>query len=217
MSHGLTRRTPGKIEGWGFSMSDVANGEAAAVDPRDLFEDAERSLEIEVGSGKGTFLVQEAAREPATNFLGIEWAGPFFRFAADRIRRHDLRNTKMLHGDGSEFITYWCADAVATVLHLYFLDPWPKSRHHKRRLVQTASMHHFHRVLQPGGLVHLVTDHDGLWEWYQQHIEGSADLFDTHPFQPPVSAGEDEVVGTNFERKYRREGRAFHAITLVRR
>ncbi|MEE2908332.1 MAG: tRNA (guanosine(46)-N7)-methyltransferase TrmB [Planctomycetota bacterium] len=217
MSHGLTRRNPAKIEGWGLSMSDIAHGDAGTVDPRVLFEDSQRPLEIEVGSGKGTFLVQEAAREPATNFLGIEWAKPFFRFAADRMRRHDLRNTKMIHGDGSEFLTYWCADSVATVLHLYFLDPWPKSRHHKRRLVQAASMRHFHRILHPGGLVHLVTDHDGLWEWYQQHIEGSTDLFDTRPFQPPVSAGDDEVVGTNFERKYRLEGREFHAISLVRR
>ena len=84
MSHGLTRRNPAKIEGWGLSMSDIAHGDAGTVDPRVLFEDSQRPLEIEVGSGKGTFLVQEAAREPATNFLGIEWAKPFFRFAADR-------------------------------------------------------------------------------------------------------------------------------------
>lgn len=218
MSHGLKRRrSGGKIEGWGLSMSEVARGEAATVDPRGLFQDPERPLEIELGSGKGTFLVQEAAREPGTNFLGIELAGPFFRFAADRLRRHDLRNTRMLHGDGSEFICYWCADAVATVLHLYFLDPWPKGRHHKRRIVQADSMRHIHRVLKPGGLVHLVTDHGGLWDWYQEHIEATADLFETRPFQPPASAGTDEMVGTNFERKYRREGRGFHAVTLVRR
>ncbi|MDG2422635.1 MAG: tRNA (guanosine(46)-N7)-methyltransferase TrmB [Phycisphaerales bacterium] len=217
MSHGLTRRNPAKIEGWGFSMNEVANGEAASVDPRSFFDEPGKPLEIEIGSGKGTFLVQQAAGSADTNFLGIEWAGPFFRFAADRLRRHDLRNTQMMHGNGSEFITYWCAESVAMVLHLYFLDPWPKARHHKRRLVQTESMKHFHRVLQPGGLVHLVTDHDDLWDWYQDRIEESSELFDTRPFEPPESAGSEEVVGTNFERKYRREGRDFHAITLVRR
>jgi len=217
MSHGLTRRHSTKIEGWGLSMDEVAHGAQASVDPRTLFEEAGRPLEIEIGSGKGTFLVQQAARSMQNNYLGIEWSAPFYRYAADRLRRHDLRNTLMMHGDGSEFISYWCAPSVATVLHLYFLDPWPKGRHHKRRLVQTESLKHFHRVLQPEGVLHLVTDHADLWSWYQEHIQEAQDLFDTRPFEPPESAGDDEVVGTNFERKYRLEGREFHAITLVRR
>lgn len=217
MSHGMTRKRPEEIEGWGFQMSEIVHGESHEVDPRVLFPDSGRPFELELGSGKGTFLVQEAVRRPETNFLGIEWASPFFRYAADRMRRHELDNTRMVHGDGSEFITYWCADSLVTTLHLYFLDPWPKSRHHKRRVVQTKSMQHFHRILVPRGQIHLVTDHDDLWDWYQIHIAESSDLFDTRPFEPPDSAGENEVVGTNFERKYRIEGRSFHAITLVKK
>ena len=217
MSHGLTRKRPEEIKGWGFEMSEIVHGESHEVDPRVLFANPERPFELELGSGKGTFLVQEGARRPDTNFIGIEWASPFFRYAADRMRRHHLENTRMIHGDGSEFVTYWCSDSLVTTLHLYFLDPWPKARHHKRRVVQTKTLQHFHRILVPGGLIHLVTDHDDLWQWYEDHVEQSSDLFDVRPFEPPGPAGENEVVGTNFERKYRVEGRSFHAMTLVRK
>ncbi|MBG79355.1 MAG: tRNA (guanosine(46)-N7)-methyltransferase TrmB [Phycisphaerae bacterium] len=216
MKYGMGRRKGEQIEGWGISMKELAVGEPHSVDPRDLFEYPDRSFEIELGSGKGTFLVQQAVKQPETNFLGIEWAAPFYRFAADRLRRHGLSNTKMMHGDGTEFLGYWCADSIADVIHLYFLDPWPKARHHKRRAVQDETMKHFHRLLKSGGLLHLVTDHDDLWQWYQEHIDRASDLFETREFQPPDSAEGDEVVGTNFERKYRIEGRPIHSVTLVR-
>jgi hypothetical protein len=62
-----------------------------------------------------------------------------------------------------------------------------------------------------------VTDHDALWAWDEDHISRNAHLFDRVEFERPASASEGEVVGTNFERKYRREGRPFHAATLRRR
>ena len=216
MTFGLTRKQSVDIEGWGVSMGEITGGEQASVDPRGLFKNSAHPLEIELGSGKGTFLVQQADRQRDTNFLGIEWSSPFYRFAADRLRRHELVNTKMMHGDGAEFISFWCADAVATVLHLYFLDPWPKARHHKRRVVQEQTLQQFHRVLQPGGLVHLVTDHDQLWDWYQEHFNAASGLFEVRPFDSPESAEGDEVIGTNFERKYREQGRPIHSATLVR-
>ncbi len=217
MSHGISRRRDENIDGWGIPIEALSSGEPASVDPRALFPVSDRPLEIEIGSGKGTFLVQQAVTQPETNFIGIEWAAPFYRFAADRLRRHALENTRMIHGDGVEWLSYWCADSVATVLHLYFLDPWPKARHHKRRAVQDHSLRQFHRVLQPGGRIHLVTDHTDLWQWYQDRIASAGELFDTVPFTPPASAGNEEVIGTNFERKYREEGRSFHSTTLVRR
>ena len=105
---------------------------------------------------------------------------------------------------------------VVDVLHLYFTDPWPKKRHHKRRVVQDETLTQFHRVLRSGGRVHLVTDHDALWDWYVDHVGRSEHLFSRMAFEPPTSAGDGEIVGTNFERKYRREGRPFHAMTLLR-
>lgn len=217
MSHGLARGRSLDTTGVGLHLADLPPFEHGRIDPRHWFNHPDQRFELEIGSGKGTFLLQEAASRPEVNFLGIEWAGEFYRYAADRVRRHRLPNVKLLHGDAIEFIKFWLADNVAEVVHLYFSDPWPKTRHHKRRVIQDQSLAEFHRVLQPDGELRLVTDHDDLWVWYEDHAARHAHLFDRREFQPPGSAGQGEVVGSNFERKYRREGRPFHAMTLLKR
>ncbi|HYE03527.1 MAG TPA: tRNA (guanosine(46)-N7)-methyltransferase TrmB [Phycisphaerales bacterium] len=205
--------------------------EAGRVDVHAWFGPERRGLplEIEIGSGKGTFLVREAARRPETNFLGVEWAGEFFLYAADRVRRAGLGNVRMLRTDATEFIRWRVPEARVRVIHLYFSDPWPKRRHHKNRVVQDAFLAEAHRVLEPGGELRLVTDHDELWAWYQDHFArwappagpgapgpGTAPApFELRPFEAPPGTGEEgELVGTNFERKFRREGRTFHAAVL---
>ena len=179
--------------------------------------DPSRPYEIEIGSGKGPFLVQEATRCPERDFLGVENAGEFFRHSTDRVSRHALKNVRMLYANAVEFVTHWVPENSVAIIHLYFSDPWPKARHHKRRVLQRATLEQFHRVLQTAGEVRLVTDHDDLWKWYEELIAASDDLFARKEFAPPASAGEGEVVGTNFERKYRREGRPFHSATLIKR
>jgi tRNA (guanine-N7-)-methyltransferase len=205
------------IAGFGLTRADLPPLDAGRFDPRALFEHPSRPLEIEIGSGKGTFLVQQATLQPETNFLGFEWANEYFRFAADRMRRRNLANVRIVHDDATEFLRHRCTDEVAAVIHLYFSDPWPKTRHHKRRVVQDATLAEFHRVLQSGGELRLVTDHDELWAWYLERVARNGHLFERREFQSPASASEGEIVGSNFERKYRREGRPFHAMTLVKR
>ncbi|MCP4758178.1 MAG: tRNA (guanosine(46)-N7)-methyltransferase TrmB [Planctomycetes bacterium] len=216
MSFGLSRGREIDVIGFGIERDDLPLRDDGRLDPRSLFQTSDRSLEIEIGSGKGTFLVQQATLQSESNFLGIEWAGEFFRYAADRARRHALHNVRLLRDDASEFFTHRCCDGVADVLHLYFTDPWPKKRHHKRRVVQDDVLRRMHVILRPGGCVHLVTDHDELWSWYEDHAARATSLFQRVPFDSPKSAGAGEVIGTNFERKYRREGRPFHAMTLKR-
>lgn len=225
--------------------------EAGRVDPRAWFAEPGRPFEIEIGSGKGTFLIQQAALEPATNFLGIEWAGEFYAYAADRVRRRreagGLTNVRLLHTDAAEFLRWRCPAGIARVIHLYFSDPWPKARHHKKRVVQHRFLAEAWRVLEAGGELRVVTDHDELWAWDLVHFEAWTDLsqwpglasgasipeippeveslraampgppFEMLPFDRPESAGAGELVGTNFERKFRREGRGFHACVLRKR
>lgn len=213
LSHGRTLIT----SGFGLDRDDLPPLEAGRIDPRLWFAEPRWPFEIEIGCGKGTFLLQQAKLMPDVNYLGIEWTGEFYRFAADRMRRHQLLNVKVLHEDATEFIRHRCVDSMARVIHLYFSDPWPKTRHHKRRVVQDQSLAEFHRILQPGGELRLVTDHADLWAWYEKHAARNAHLFERRVFSAPESAGEGEVVGTNFERKYRVEGRPFFAMTLARK
>ncbi len=197
--------------------------EAGRVDPRTWFPDPALPLEIEFGSGKGTFLVQQGALQPDTNFLGLEWAGEFFTYAADRVRRAGLENVRMWRGDGVELFRWRMPSAIARVVHLYFPDPWPKTRHHKKRTVRDEFLKECHRVLVPGGELRVVTDHPAYWDWMEDHFARWCDpggvegiRFIRGAFETVESAESGEMVGSNFERKYREEGRDFHGAVLRR-
>lgn len=223
---------------------EIANDATAGyIDPRAWFAMPDYPLEIEIGSGKGTFLVQQAMLQPETNFLGIEWAHEFYLYAADRVRRRRqrgmLNNVRVLHTDATSFFRWRMSNAIVSVVHLYFSDPWPKKRHHKKRVIQDRFLADVWRVLKPGCELRVVTDHDELWQWDCVHFdrwtspagwamleqygfacaqresgERPASPFCLEPFDKPDSAGRGELVGTNFERKFRREGRGFHAAVL---
>ena len=123
-------------------------------------------VHLEVGSGKGTFLLHEARAHPDVNYLGIEWANKFYRYSVDRMRRWQVGNVRVLRTDAREFIGRYLADGSVGCFHVYFPDPWPKKRHHKRRLLQPDFANAVVRCLEPGGQLHVATD----WEDYAMHI-----------------------------------------------
>lgn len=222
MSFGLRRgRTldPGDVAAPPLPpMPELGLPESARIDPREWFPEPSRPLEIEVGSGKGTFLLAQAAERPGVNFLGFEWTREFCEYAADRVRRAGLTNVRLANLDATEFLHWRCPDAIASVVHLYFPDPWPKKRHHKRRSLTPRFLADVHRVLGAGGDLRVVTDHDGYWAWMEARfaeVTGTGARFERLPFEAGGAGG--ELVGTNFERKYRREGRPFHAAVLRKR
>jgi tRNA (guanine-N7-)-methyltransferase len=173
-------------------------------------------VEIEIGMGKGTFLTDQARARPDVNFFGIEWARFFWRYASDRLRRHNCVNARTIRAEAGFFLTEFVEPGSVAVLHVYFPDPWPKARHHKRRLIQPKFMPLVHRILKPGGRLQVVTDHHGYWEENIEPAVRAAEGFTVVDYNRPDSAGEGEFVGTNFERKYRREGRPFYAIAAVK-
>ena len=184
------------------------------LDFRTLFGNA-NPVELEIGTGKGTFLTDQAKARPDVNFLGIEWANWFYRYAADRLRRNGCTNARMVRAEAGYFFTEFVPDASLSVLHVYFPDPWPKKRHHKRRLLQPPFLKTVERVLAPGARLQVVTDHKGYFEEnIEPAVRGSS--LTVIDYNRPGSAGEGEFVGTNFERKYRREGRPFFAIAAVK-
>ena len=172
MSLGLSRGRVLDPEGFGIEQSQLPPFEQGRVDPRAWFERADPPFEIEIGTGKGTFLVQQAPLRPQVNYLGIEKTLEFYRYPADRVRRRGLANVRILRADAGEFLRYWCADGVAAVVHLYFSDPWPKKRHHKRRLFTTDVVGAMRDCLAVGGRLQVKSDHDGYAEVIREVLSG---------------------------------------------
>src|SRR3954451_16206904 len=110
----------------------------------------DRPVEMEIGMGKGTFITEAAKLRPEHNFFGIEWARWFWRYASDRLRRNNCLNARTVRAEASFFLHEFVPPASISVLHIYFPDPWPKARHHKRRLIQPSFMPLAARVLTPG-------------------------------------------------------------------
>lgn len=167
----------------------------------DLFP-REAPLEVEVGSGKGLFLAAAASTTPERNFLGIELAMKYARFAASRLARRNLENARMLQGDGLKlFREHLVPDSLAAV-HVYFPDPWWKKRHKKRRVLNEPFLRDVESRLAIGGLLHFWTD---VEEYYQSTLELIAQVTSLEgPLEvPETPASHDLDYRTHFERRTR--------------
>jgi tRNA (guanine-N7-)-methyltransferase len=162
----------------GISQEDLPPFDAGHLDLRGWFgpERANLPLELEIGSGKGTFLVQQATQTPDVNYIGIEYAKAYWRHAADRCRRHQLANVRMLYAEAGAFVRNYVPDGCLRQVHVYFPDPWPKARHHKRRLVQPGTVELLADALRPGGVLRLATDVAGYAEQMQRVLGALPDL-----------------------------------------
>ena len=159
---------------------------------------------LEIGSGKGRFLVESARANPGVNFLGIEKSLHYYRHILRRLATWSARNARIINYDASEVVSDMLADESIREVHIYFPDPWPRSKHQKRRIVRKDVLRNFMRILQPGGHGVYVTDHAESFESVVPELE---EFFD-------VTAG--EVTGipprTNYEAKYREEGRPIYEV-----
>jgi len=154
---------------------------------------AGRPLEVDVGCGKGRFLIARAKAHPETDFLGIERLLMRLRKVAKKTTRAGLSNVYLLRIEASYAIEYLLPPLSVNTFYIFFPDPWPKRRHHKRRMFTPAFLDALHKTLRPGGRVHVATDHLG-------YMERIAELFGAdHRFIeiPPFVPAEDEQ--TDFE------------------
>jgi tRNA (guanine-N7-)-methyltransferase len=158
--------------------------------------------EVELGFGKGRHLLRRAQEDPARRFLGIEMVSKYFRLLAGRARRRGLRNLVALRGEALYLASAVLPRGFATALHVYFPDPWPKSRHHKRRFLDAESIDLVVGLLEPGGRLFFATDYLD----YGAEVEA---VLAAHPqlrlrrHDGPWPDG----ARTNYEAKYEREGR----------
>jgi tRNA (guanine-N7-)-methyltransferase len=174
-------------------------------------------VEVEVGIGKGRFLLSVAQARPEVLHLGIEWSNEYLRIAEARAERLGLDNVRFVRADANDVVRRAITAGSVAAYYVFYPDPWPKKRHHKRRFLQRANADAMAATLQAGGALHVATDHDDYWSVIEP-------LFDGHPeyARRPEFGGDGfplPVDGalTNFEVKYEVEGRSRHRGSWTRR
>jgi len=174
-------------------------------------------VEVEIGIGKGRFLLAVAAARPDVLHFGVEWSNEYLRIVEHRAERAGLDNVRFMRADATDLVRRAIPERSVSAYYVFYPDPWPKKRHHKRRFLQLANVDAMAKTLVPSGWLHVATDHDDYWSVIEP-------LVDAHPAftREPAFGGAEfplPVDGplTNFEAKYEVEGRSRHRATWRRR
>jgi tRNA (guanine-N7-)-methyltransferase len=170
---------------------------------------------LEIGFGNGDTLVQQAAEHPESDFLGIEVHEPGVGHCLLKAREAGITNLRLVRHDAVEVLDVMIPPGSLARVNLYFPDPWPKKRHHKRRIVQLPFLDLVADRLVPGGSFNVATD----WENYAEHIE--ANVRESGRFrcaEQRVHAGDEPLdrPGTKFERRGLRHGHRIWDWRFVR-
>jgi tRNA (guanine-N7-)-methyltransferase len=171
---------------------------------------SEGPVEIEVGIGKGRFLLAVAALRPEVRFLGVEWANKYLRIAEHRASRRGLENVRFVRLDARELVCRSIPASSVSTYYVFYPDPWPKKRHHKRRFFQASTVEHLARTLVADGWLHVATDHDEYWSVIEPLLDGDSRFERLPEFGGKGFPLPTDGPLTNFEAKYGLEGRSRH-------
>ncbi|MFM8734145.1 MAG: tRNA (guanosine(46)-N7)-methyltransferase TrmB [Pirellulales bacterium] len=176
----------------------------APFDPGSVFP-RQAPVELEVGSGKGLFLLTASGRSPEVNLLGVELAAGYARLCAARLASAGRTNARIIQGDGTFLVRSLLPDACLAGMHVYFPDPWWKARHRKRRVLSQLFLRHAGRVLPAGATLHVWTD---VEEYFQESMDfaRATGLFAEPREEQVADAAHDLDYRTHFERRTRLAG-----------
>jgi len=186
--------------------------DGSPLDLPDLFS-RPGPITLDIGFGSGEALAEIAAAHPDRLYLGVEvyraGTGQLLRL----IERHQLDNLRVLLGDASELLRWGIPTASLSGVQLFFPDPWPKKRHHKRRMVQSEWLARVADRLKPGGMLHMATDWAEYAEWMLALTDADPHFLNPHGGYAP-SAGDRPQ--TRFERRGLRKGHRVFDLILER-
>lgn len=196
-------RSASLADGWVFDASAAFERDAPLV--------------VEIGSGTGEAVLHHAAENPHLNHLAVEVYRPGASRTVAQAGVRGLQNVRVLEADAAELVGGALAPGSVAALHVFFPDPWPKARHHKRRLVDAWFVAQVARALEPGGVLRMATD----WEHYAHQMlqvaAGCGHLRNAYPARDggwaPRYSGRPL---TTFERKGLAAGRTIHDVEFVR-
>jgi tRNA (guanine-N7-)-methyltransferase len=208
----LKRDIPGVD--WRISEEDVRAKGWPALFGEDV--DPCQALVVEVGFGRGEFLMDLALAAPATPHVGVEYSAKRVLKMARRLARAQIRNVRLLDATGEVVVRDLLASSSVKAFWINFPDPWPKKRHHRRRLLQSALVHGLALRLVQGGMLHVATDHEGYAESIDAALAGEPlleNVFTPAPFLRDVPGRRV----TAYEALWRAEGRPVHFWQYRRR
>ncbi len=175
-------------------------------------------VEIEIGSGKGRFLLEASKRHPEVNYIGVERAQKYVEITQDRFKKHirhfgvdrtsgTFSNVRLVRTDANYFLTRYVPETSVQAYHIYFPDPWPRKRQRKRRLFRNRDfLFALTRTLKSeGGRLYIVTDHEEYFQEIQERLAGLPVLHSIDAALKP-----DSDITTHYEAKYVLEGRPIY-------
>ena len=206
--------TAEKLQNYSDFVTTDGIGEERKGNWRKIFgEDLTRDLEVELGTGKGDFIVEMATRNPEKNFVGLEMEREVVLKAARKVQEKNLSNVRLSVFDINN-ITEIFADGEVDRLYINFCDPWPKKRHFKRRLTYKKFLEMYRKILKPGGEIHFKTDNRGLFDFsLEQFAEIGFEVcdvtFDLHANEPA------ENIRTEYENKFSAQGFKINRCVVI--
>lgn len=168
-------------------------------------------IHLEIGMGKGLFLLKMAMKYPHINFVGIEKFDSVMVIAVEKIANHNLPNLKLIKADAQYLDTFF-KNGEVDVIYLNFSDPWPKNRHEKRRLTSSNFLNRFKNIIKPSGFIELKTDNPNFFEYsiismalnHWIIIDISLDLHKRH----------DEIITTEYEERFIALGQPIYYVKI---
>lgn len=170
-----------------------------------------KPIRIEIGSGKGDFIISMAKKYPDVNFLAVERVRTVAGMMAKKIVEEGLNNVKVFPND-INIIFEEMKDGSIDEIFLNFVDPWPKKRHAKRRLTYIDKLNQYYRVLKKDGLVKFKSDNDGLFEYTNEELANTKFKVLVSEFDYKFDEASDAM--SEYEKKFRELGQKIHRITF---
>ncbi len=198
------RITPGQQAALERHWDDYCLNPGQPLNPREVFN-RDAPLTLEIGFGNGDCLAQMAAANPEKNYIGIEVHKPGVGHLIVQLKQQQLTNVRIYCHDAIEILEHCIADNSLSAIHLFFADPWPKKKHHKRRIVQPEFVNLITRKLISGGYFHAATDWEHYAEWMLTVLSANDRLTNINPLNSYSERPEHRPL-TKFEQRGLRLG-----------
>lgn len=168
-------------------------------------------LSVEIGCGKGAFMLALAAREPQTSFIAVEKVSDVILLAAEKIKSAELENVRLLNCDAAG-LAQWLPEKSVYRIYLNFSDPWPRPKHAKRRLTAPSYLELYKKLLAPGGALFLKTDNRILFDYSLETLKDAGFRLEALTYDLHSSEYEASNIHTEYEDNFSAKGFSINRV-----